>query len=101
MISPYLNPAVPIFMGRRYAKAMKTTVEIADAILVQAKDVAAREGTTIRSLIEEGLQLALDRRSGHLGYTLPDASVGGSGLTPEARGRDLSALAYEWSVSNP
>ena len=41
---------------------MKTTIDIADSLLAEAKSVAAREGTTVKSLIEEGLRLAMARR---------------------------------------
>jgi len=34
---------------------MKTTVEISDAILHEARRVATREKTTVRALIEEGV----------------------------------------------
>ncbi|MBW2245376.1 MAG: DUF2191 domain-containing protein, partial [Deltaproteobacteria bacterium] len=35
---------------------MKTTIDIADSILEQARDLAARQGTTLRALVEEGLR---------------------------------------------
>lgn len=38
---------------------MKTTLDINDAILIQAKSVAARERTSLTRLIEEGLALRL------------------------------------------
>lgn len=41
---------------------MKTTVEIAPALLREAKRAAAAEGTTLRALIEEGLRTALTSR---------------------------------------
>lgn len=67
-------------MGSR----MKTTIEISDAILERAKALAAREGTTIRALIEDGLRQVLrTRRAGQ--FQLRDASVDGNGLTPEFR----------------
>jgi len=61
---------------------MKTTIEISDAILERARALAAREGTTVRALVEDGLRQVLRmRRAGP--FRLRDASVGGNGLTPE------------------
>ena len=61
---------------------MKTTIEISDAIFERAKALAAREGTTVRALVEDGLRQVLRmRRTGQ--FRLRDASVEGQGLTPE------------------
>jgi len=76
---------------------MKTTVEISDAILSAAKATARREGTTLRSLVEEGLRLALERRSRGERFRLRDASVGGEGLQAGVRGAswdEIRDLAY-------
>jgi hypothetical protein len=62
---------------------MKTTVEIAEDLLVRTREVAQREGTTLRALIEEGLQAALARREQKRAYRWPDLSVSGDGLLPE------------------
>ena len=63
---------------------MKTTVEISDALLERAKAVAAEEGTTLRELIQSGLQRVLkERRRQKARFTLHDASVCGKGLHPD------------------
>lgn len=76
---------------------MKTTIEISDAILERAKAVAAREGITLRALVEDGLRQVLrSRRAGV--FKLRDAAVDGNGLTPEfqdASWEKLRDAAYE------
>jgi hypothetical protein len=64
---------------------MKTTVEIPDPILSQARKVAAREGTTVRALIEEGLRKVLGERTRSGEFRLRKASFKGKGLHPEMR----------------
>jgi len=63
---------------------MKTTVEIAEDLFARTREVAQREGTTLRNLIEEGLRAALARREQQVPvYQWPDLSVAGEGLDPE------------------
>ena len=63
---------------------MKTTVEISDALLDAARKLAAREGTTLRALVEQGLrQVMAERRSPKKPFKLRDGSVKGRGLSPE------------------
>jgi hypothetical protein len=64
---------------------MKTTVEIAEDLFRRSRDVARREGITLRALIEEGLRAALERRGQKSAYQWPDLSVGGQGLVAEIR----------------
>lgn len=42
---------------------MKTTIEIQSELLRKAKEAARKEGTTLRSLVEEGLRTVLQARS--------------------------------------
>lgn len=51
---------------------MKTTVEISEDLFARSREVAKREGTTLRNLIEEGLRAALARRE--LALTNPTSS---------------------------
>lgn len=67
------------------AGSVKTTVDIPDGLLREARQVARAEGTTLRSLVEEGLRSVLARRAQREGYRLPDATVGGHGLQPQAQ----------------
>ncbi|HEV7505200.1 MAG TPA: DUF2191 domain-containing protein [Thermoanaerobaculia bacterium] len=62
---------------------MKTTVEITEDLFARTREVAQREGTTMRTLIEEGLRAALARREQKTSYQWPDLSVSGEGLAPE------------------
>lgn len=62
---------------------MKTTVEIAEDLFARTREVAQREGTTLRALIEEGLSVALARREQKTSYQWPDLSVGGEGIAPD------------------
>ncbi len=64
---------------------MKTTIEISDAILEEAKSLATSQGVTLRSLVEEGLRRILGERAAESGFELRDASYKGKGLQPEVR----------------
>lgn len=65
---------------------MKTTVELPDALLREAKRVALRERTTVRALIERGLRAVLKGKPA-AGFKLREASFRGDGLVA---GRSLS-----------
>ena len=81
-------------MGAR----MKTTVEISEALLDEAKKLAARERTTLKRLIEQGLRRVLAERKRARPFRLRKAAFKGRGLSAEAArlgwGR-LRELAYE------
>lgn len=63
---------------------MRTTLDIDDALLTEAKATAARERTSLTRLIEEGLMLRLRRPRQVMEGELPPLPVyhGGSGLAP-------------------
>ena len=66
---------------------VKTTVDIAEVMLKEAKLIAAREGTTLKALVEEGLRHVIDQREEQkAGFRLRDVrygdSVGAPGIDP-------------------
>ncbi len=76
---------------------MKTTVEISDALLAEARQVAGRERTTVRALIEDGLRRVLGDRRGQR-FTLRRATFKGHGLQTGVADGDwerLRDLTYE------
>jgi hypothetical protein len=64
---------------------MKTTIEISDSLLLAAKEYAAKEGTTLRALVELGLLRVLEDRERTGAFKLRDVGFEGRGLTPEFR----------------
>ena len=74
---------------------MKTTIELPDELLEQARHIARQEGGTLRALIEEGLQRSLEARRQASGRKLDFPSYGGSGLTDEFRGASWSRIRDE------
>ena len=77
---------------------MKTTVELSDSLLRRAREVAARDGTTLRALIEAGLRAVLAERMRASRFELRDARVQGRGLVAEVRGAGWERIreaAYE------
>ena len=65
---------------------MKTTVNLPDELVRQAQELARRQRTTLRELIETGLRAVLKQHSSDTPFVLVDASVGGRGLQPAFRG---------------
>ena len=63
---------------------MKTTIEISDAILEEAREVMAKEGVTLRALVEQGLRRVLQERDVDRPFQLRRASFTGYGLQSEA-----------------
>jgi hypothetical protein len=77
---------------------MKTTVEIADGLLADARRAADQSGTTVRALIEEGLRLVLKSRRVSGPFRLRRASFRGKGVQPGVQEGDwdeVRRLSYE------
>jgi hypothetical protein len=71
---------------------MKTTLEISDPLLREARKVAARNNTTLRALVEQGLRLVVSEKKKPKPFRLRDASVGGKGLHPDVAGKSWSDI---------
>ena len=77
---------------------MKTTVDLTDSLLLEAKKAAAKRGTTLRELIEEGLHRVLEQEGTGRRFRLRKASFKGKGLQPEMKGaawEEIRELAYK------
>lgn len=78
---------------------MKTTIEIADSLFAEAREVAAARNTTLRALVEAGLRQVLqEQRSRHAPFKLRRATFKGKGLRTELQGQPFDRLrdmAYE------
>jgi hypothetical protein len=62
---------------------MKTTVEISDPPLKEARKIIARENTTLQALVEQGLRHVVASRKEPPFRLLRKASVRGKGLQPD------------------
>ena len=63
---------------------MKTTIDVADALLREAREVAARDQTTLKELVQEGLRRVLDeRRPRPNAFRLREIAPGNGGFQPE------------------
>lgn len=65
------------------AGVVKITVELPAASLDRAREVAAREDTTLKPLVEEGLRVAVARRAQPGTFVLRDARFGTGGRAGE------------------
>jgi putative antitoxin of VapBC-like toxin-antitoxin system len=69
---------------------MKTTLEISDPLLREARKIAARDNTTLRALVEQGLRQVVSEKKKDKPFRLRDASFKGDGLHP-----DVANLSWE------
>ena len=68
---------------------MKTTIDIADAVLREAREVAVRDHTTLKDLVQEGLRRVLEeRRPRRQAFRLRAVEPGGGGFQPECADGD-------------
>ena len=75
---------------------MKTTVEISDDLLRQAKEYAARHGITLREVIEFGLQEALQgSKRSRRPFRLKSVTTKGEGLVCDGDWSTIRSLIYD------
>ena len=83
----------PIWKG-----CMKTTVEISDSLLREARKFAAREGVTLRTLVERGLHRVVGEMKHETPFKLHRVTFKGKGLQAELSGapwEKIRDIAYE------
>ena len=77
---------------------MKTTIEISDPLLREARKTAEREGVTLRALVERGPRRVVAETKAGAPFKLRQASFNGRGLQAElsdASWDKLRDLSYE------
>ncbi len=77
---------------------MKITLDIPTPLLREARKIAAREHTTLRALVEQGLRRLIAETQRRRPFRLRKASFKGNGLRAElgnAPWERLHKLAYE------
>jgi hypothetical protein len=80
------------------ASNMKTTIDIPEPLLDEARKVASREGVTVKALVEQGLRRVLAERKHKRAFRLRKATFKGNGLQPgveESSWERIRELAYE------
>jgi hypothetical protein len=74
---------------------MKTTIEISDPLLLEARKVAQREGVTLRALVERGLDRVIRETKRPISFKLRRATFNGKGLREEFRSSPWEAIRHE------
>ena len=62
---------------------MKTTIDIAGNILDRSRLLAREQNVTLRTLVEEGLELALEKRANRKPGKVRPVTFPGKGLSPQ------------------
>ena len=68
---------------------MKTTIDISDALALEAKALAVKRGTTFRAIVEQGIRCALQETQQAEPFQLVDKSITGNGLRTEFQEQTL------------
>lgn len=70
----------------------KTTVELSESLLRDAKRVALKEGTSVKALIERGLRIVVRDQERRGRFKLRPASFAGDGLVAGRSLQDWAAI---------
>jgi hypothetical protein len=73
---------------------MKTTVEITDSLLAEARRLAAVRSTTLRQIIEEGLRKVIETKP-EQPFRLRDGSFGSGGMRRKMTWDEIRDEIYE------
>ena len=79
------------------ASDMRTTVDIAEPLLEQAREFAMQEGMSLSALVEKALSALLEVQKPKEPFRLQLVTVGGRGLRPELKNaswNEIRDLAY-------
>lgn len=77
---------------------MKTTIDIADPLFEQVKHLAAKRGTTMKALVEQGLRTVLAEKPREAAFKFKPVTFKGDGLQPGVELTDwahIRDLIYE------
>ncbi len=77
---------------------MKTTIQIPDSVFEEARKLAARDRTTLKSLVEEGLRRIIAERRQTAAFRLRKTTFKGNGLQAHLAGaswEQIRELTYE------
>ena len=78
---------------------MKTTIDIADPLFLQAKRIASEHSTTLKEIVETALRRFFEQEKIRISsFRLREASVGGNGVQPgvqEGDWAEIRRLLYE------
>ncbi|MCC7258620.1 MAG: type II toxin-antitoxin system VapB family antitoxin [Gammaproteobacteria bacterium] len=77
---------------------MKTTIQIPDSVLVDARRIARRDRTTLKALVEQGLRRIIAERKQSEKFRLRRVTFRGQGLDPRlasASWDQIRDLSYE------
>lgn len=79
-----------------YLCIVRTTIDLSDHLLARVKKLMHKRKTTLRALVEEGLERLLDEERGRVPFKLRDASFKGEQGFAEGLGtQDISRMLRE------